>query len=69
MKDSKVTPVVVRLCGSVTLYRIAENLKEGLMMERRVPGLWLGTSTTDELVIGPEKWQGGEEKDCATEVS
>ena len=22
------------------------------MMERRVPGLWLGTSTTDELVIG-----------------
>ena len=24
----------------------------GQMMERRVPGLWLGTSTTDELVIG-----------------
>ena len=22
------------------------------MMERRVPGSWLGTSTTDELVIG-----------------
>ena len=27
-KDSKVIPVVVHLCGSVTLYRIAENLKE-----------------------------------------
>ena len=39
------------------------------MMERRVPGLWLGTSTTDELVICLKKWQGGEEKDCATEVS
>ena len=54
MKDSKVRGVIHEFVG-VILHRTPEKPQGGLMMERWVPGVWLGKRfTTDEHVIGLE---------------